>query len=366
MLGNKANKLIELKKLGYNVPEFISLNSDEIISYISNTNDINILIDRVHIEIGDCLVSIRSSPVHSMPGMMDTILNFDFHSAENFRDVLNEVYQSYYNPRAILYRKINNIQECPPGIVIQKMVFGNKDEKSGSGVFFTRDNFGQRKPIIEYAKNTQGIDVVDNSINFSDLNDIEIEIIDQINELAHKLETDFKFPQDVEFTIESGNLYILQTRDFVVGNAVDLEILFDLLKNGIITKEEFLLKIENFNENILQLKYEPELISIGVPIVPGIAFGQIGIEILFKDKIYNDDLDLLNNCKGLLTKEGSVTAHVSNICRIMNKPYIIHTNDLNITDCVIMDGSTGKIYKYDEQSIKTINKKEICAVLADF
>jgi pyruvate,orthophosphate dikinase len=365
MFGNKANNLIKLQTLGYNVPEFICLSGYEVKDIVDN-NLIDNLIIRIRTEIGNYLVSIRSSPVKSMPGMMDTILNFDFNNKDELLKTLSIVYNSYYTPRAILYRKINNIEEHPPGIIIQRMVFGNKDKNSGSGVFFTRDNFGKTNPVIEYYRESQGIQIVDNSLNHDLLCEIDLEIKDKIVLLSQQLEKDFIYPQDVEFTIESGVLYILQTRNFKINNLIDIELLKELLSSGKITKEDFTNKIEEFNDEIYQLTTEPEILYLGKAIVPGIVVGKLGEDILLKDKVYNDDLELIHSYKGLITKEGSLTDHVSNICRILNKPYIVIDSELNYNDVVILDGTMGRVYKYEPSFIKIINKEQICAALADF
>lgn len=367
--GNKARNLIKLRELGYNVPEFVVLSGEYLEWLFRMSKQIRKeQIKKIQRDISDGLVSIRSSPQQSMPGMMETELNFNCSDGVLFEEKIKEIYNSFQSHKAILYRKIKKIPEIYPGVIIQRMVFGNRDEGSGSGVMFTRNALGDiDNPTIEFAWGRQGIEIVDNSIDIDDFDELSGNWIDELKMLAKKLETDFIYPQDVEFTIESGELFILQTRKFQVGSLVDLEILCNLYKTNKIGKHEFQSELEIIGDKSWkQLKKEPnDILFVGTPICSGIVEGYLGKEILVTDKITNEDLDKLSKVDGLITKEGSLTAHVANICRILGKPYVVYPHNIEFKGKIILDGQSGKVYVYENNCIELINKETLCAVLAD-
>ena len=298
-LGNKANCLKELVKLGINVPKFIVIpaaiikvglkNRETFIKYILKELENNF-------DYWD-LISIRSSPVHSMPGMMDTILNAPMYSYSNQLIVnhIIDVYNSYYNERAIKYREIKALIDEPPSVILQKMVFGNKNDESGSGIMFTHNLVGQNISLIEYKKNCQGDKLVNNQINHTDFINPSDKICEELEEVKRVVLNHFRYPQDLEFTVEDNTLYILQTRRLWFGNRLDYEICNALYNDGIITKNEFISDIDIIFKDkefkyIEYINTDPLIKGIGV--VGGIVEGVIGEDILFENVLIEHILSI--------------------------------------------------------------------------
>jgi phosphoenolpyruvate synthase/pyruvate phosphate dikinase len=369
-LGNKSNCLTDLVKLGINIPKFITIpytiiedgmrDINALVAYVSTIlkNDFNF----------EGQISIRSSPVHSMPGMMDTILNIPAQS-ENINQIIDyvfKVYNSYYGKLAVLYRKIKNIEEAPPSVILQKMVYGNKNEYSGAGIMFTHNLVGEDKMLIEYKRQSQGDSLVNNSISHDEFIDPPFHILEELEDVKNKVLNHYKYPQDLEFTVEDNVLYILQTRRLWFGNRLDYVICESLYNDGIISKKEFLEDIDIiFKDKSYQYINNDcvDPLFKGIGVVGGLVEGEIGKDILFESVLENKDIEKLQNFKGVITKEGGLTSHIAIICRNLNIPYVICKDD--ISGYVIMDGYTGRFYDKNTINIINLTKENVCAALAD-
>ncbi len=206
---------------------------------------------------------------------------------EQLLEAVQAVFRSWNNPRAIVYRRMNNIPgDWGTAVNVQAMVFGNMGDDSGTGVAFTRNPAtGEKKLYGEFLMNAQGEDVVAGIRTpepIERLKEIMPEVYDQFVEIAQTLEKHYRDMQDLEFTIEKGKLYIPQTRNGKRTAAAALKIAVDLVSEGLLTKEEAILKVEPDQlDSLLHPTFDPEAlksatpIAKGLPASPGAATGRI-------------------------------------------------------------------------------------------
>ncbi len=308
---------------------------------------------------------------------------------EQLWGAINAVFGSWNNERAIYYRKQNNITGLlGTAVNVQAMVFGNKGNTSGTGVAFSRNpSTGENILYGEYLMNAQGEDVVAGirtPMKISELEKQNPEIYKQFVGIKDKLEKHYKDMQDMEFTIEEGKFYILQTRNGKRTGQADIKILMDLVKEGMLDENEAMLKIQPESiEQILHDRINPEdkkkatVIATGLPASPGAAVGEIvfsaekAIEIKKKDKKRRvvlvrretspEDIEGMDMSEGILTARGGMTSHAAVVARGMGKCCISGSSDIEINEnegfCLIrgekykegdfisLDGSTGEVFK---------------------
>ena len=310
---------------------------------------------------------------------------------EQLWESISAVFNSWNNPRAIIYRKMNGKNSCKGTAVnIQTMVFGNKGEDCATGVVFTRNpSTGQKALFGEFLINAQGEDVVagtktpqliiKNKKEDKDLKDLMPNAFDQLLKFCEKLEKHYKYVQDIEFTIEKNKLWLLQTRDAKCSCVAQLKILFDLLEEGLITEEEALLKVEPTSLNSLLHQTIDEnakktVIAKGLPASPGGAIGKIVFSneqavsfsekglpvILVRTETSPEDINGMLSSQGILTSRGGMTSHAAVVTRSMGKPCIVGCESLLIDekakelkikntilkegDDITINGSTGEVY----------------------
>ncbi len=296
---------------------------------------------------------------------------------------IKAVFSSWLIPRAITYRRIHNIPEdLGTAVNIQTMVFGNKGEYSGTGVAFSRNpSTGENKLYGEYLINAQGEDVVAGirtPESIEKLQESFPHIYDQFQNLATKLESHYKDMQDLEFTIEEGKLYILQTRTGKRTAQAALKIATDLQKVGLISENETLLKIhpEQLSQCLHpQIKYKPldKILTKGLPASPGAAVGQAVFTadeaqewfeqgkdvILIRHETSPEDIHGMHAAKGILTACGGMTSHAAVVTRGMGKCCVagateamVNEKDKKVTinqtvikegDFLSLDGDTGEV-----------------------
>ncbi len=297
------------------------------------------------------------------------------------------VFRSWDNPRAIVYRRMNDIpSDWGTAVNVQAMVFGNMGEDSGTGVAFTRNpSTGEKKLYGEYLMNAQGEDVVagirtPNPI--TQLQETMPEMYNQFAEIAQKLEDHYRDMQDMEFTIERGKLYMLQTRNGKRTAAAALKIAVDLVSEGMITKEEAVMKVDpkqldtllhpTFDANALK---NAKPIAKGLPASPGAAAGQVYFTaeeavtaakngqkvILVRMETSPEDIEGMYAAQGILTARGGMTSHAAVVARGIGTCCVagcgeIRINEQNRTftspdgkvfkegDFISLDGSTGNVY----------------------
>lgn len=280
------------------------------------------------------------------------------------------VFESWNNPRAIEYRKINNIPEdWGTAVNIQSMVFGNLNDQSATGVLFTRDpSTGADVVTGEYLVNAQGEDVVAGirtPVSLADLADWNEDLHSELLALVKKLEIHYRDLQDVEFTIQDGVLYILQTRNGKRSAKAAFKVAYDLAMEGVITKEEAAGRVTQ--EQLLAVmqdvidpsfKEAPNYVGIaaGGGLVTGLvaksneyAIQSVVNTILVTKETSPDDIAGMNASVGILTATGGLTSHAAVVARGMNKACVVGTTDLDLDSLaegtqITIDGSTGNVW----------------------
>ena len=311
---------------------------------------------------------------------------------EQLVGAIEAVFSSWQNKRAITYRKINNIPDSlGTGATIQTMVFGNLNDKSGTGVAFTRNpSNGSKELYGEYLINAQGEDVVagirtphpiknDDSVEQESLESKFPNAYKEIKVIASKLESHFKEVQDLEFTIENEKVYLLQTRKAKRTAQASIKIAIDLHNEGITTKEESLIMVDaNSITNVLHPQFvqsqEKALFTKALNASPGAAVGEIVFDadkaekeanrgrdvILVRDETSPEDIHGMHSSVGILTTKGGMTSHAAVVARGMGKPCVVGAEGLTIDvenktigngervltegDIISIDGSLGEVY----------------------
>ncbi|AKN30107.1 pyruvate phosphate dikinase [Clostridium carboxidivorans P7] len=319
-------------------------------------------------------------------------VNFPQNPKEQLLEAITAVFRSWDNPRAIVYRRLNDIpREWGTAVNVQSMVFGNMGETSGTGVAFTRNPATGEKAVFgEYLINAQGEDVVAGIRTPQPISKLEQDLPEcykQFMEIAGTLENHYKDMQDMEFTIEQGKLYFLQTRNGKRTAQAALKIAVDLVAEGLITKKEAILKVEpkqldsllhpSFDQNELK---NTEIIGKGLPASPGAACGKVYFTaedakrhheegekvVLVRLETSPEDIEGMVAAEGILTARGGMTSHAAVVARGMGTCCIAGCADLKINevdktfelsgklynegDYISLDGSTGNVYG---QAIKT-------------
>ena len=314
---------------------------------------------------------------------------------EQLMGAVKAVFRSWDNPRAIVYRRMNDIPgDWGTAVNVQTMVFGNKGETSGTGVAFTRNpSTGEKGIFGEYLINAQGEDVVAGVRTPQPISQLEKDLPEcykQFMELAMKLENHFHDMQDMEFTIEEGKLYFLQTRNGKRTAPAAIQIACDLVDEGQITPEEAVCRIEAKSlDQLLHPTFDPaalkagEVIGQALPASPGAAAGKVcftaddakaaGIGgkgervILVRLETSPEDIEGMHAAQGILTVRGGMTSHAAVVARGMGTCCVSGCGEIKIDeeaktfelggytfhegDYISLDGTTGKIYKGD---IKTV------------
>ncbi len=301
---------------------------------------------------------------------------------------IEAVFGSWNNPRAIKYRQINEMDKqglLGTAVNVVAMVFGNMGEDSGTGVAFTRDpNTGEKKYYGEFLPNAQGEDVVAGirtPKSLDELKNINPKTYNQLLEVMDKLESHFRDMQDIEFTVERGQLYMLQTRNGKRTAAAAVKIAVDMVKEGLINKQEAVMRVKPADiEKLLHPLFDPEelknaqYIGKGLPASPGAATGKIVFSaddaenmakdgekvILARPETSPEDVGGMNVAEGILTSRGGMTSHAAVVARGMGKTAVVGAEDVVIDlknkviksngvelkegDWISIDGNEGKVY----------------------
>ena len=308
---------------------------------------------------------------------------------EQMLEAAKAVFRSWDNPRAFVYRRMNDIPySWGTAVNVQMMVFGNKGDTSGTGVAFTRNAAtGEKAMLGEYLVNAQGEDVVAGVRTPKPIAQLAQDMPDvysQFMELANKLENHYKDMQDMEFTVEEGKLYFLQTRNGKRTANAALKIAVDLVNEGLITTDEALMKVEPKQlDQILHPAFDQKALKAakaigkGLPASPGAAAGKVYFTaedakahaetgervILVRLETSPEDIEGMVASQGILTVRGGMTSHAAVVARGMGTCCVsgceeIRMNEAEKTftlggatikegDYISLDGSTGNIYNED-------------------
>ena len=320
---------------------------------------------------------------------------------EQLRLAIEAVFASWNNKRAIDYRNFNKIShELGTAVNVQTMVFGNMGSDSATGVAFTRNpSTGERKLYGDYLVNAQGEDVVAGIRNTSPidhLSDEMPEVAREFHEIAQRLEQHYRDVQDLEFTIEQGHLYMLQTRSAKRTAAAAVKIAVDMVREGLISEEEAVQRVEpsqvvqlllpRFDDaDIKKVQDEGRKLATGVNASPGAAVGKAIFDadraeeagkagervILVRQETSPDDVHGMLVAKGILTSRGGTGSHAAVVARGLGLPAVVGCEGIRVdyekralevrgTDIVIhegdeisIDGTTGTVYKGGVKTVET-------------
>ena len=323
---------------------------------------------------------------------------------EQLVEAITAVFRSWDNPRAIVYRRLNDIPgEWGTAVNVQEMVFGNKGDTSGTGVAFSRNpSTGEKGIYGEYLMNAQGEDVVAGirtPLPITKLNEQNPALYKQFIDIVNKLENHYKDMQDMEFTIEEGKLFFLQTRNGKRTAQAALKIAVDLVSEGMLSKEEAILKVEPKQlDSLLHPTFEAtslkntKAIAKGLPASPGAACGKVAFTaeeakeraekgekvVLVRLETSPEDIEGMIAAQGILTVRGGMTSHAAVVARGMGTCCVAGCGELKVDeekrtlevggkiytdkDYISIDGSTGNIYG---EAIKTVTP-EISGYFATF
>ncbi|MBK7841612.1 MAG: pyruvate, phosphate dikinase [Candidatus Obscuribacter sp.] len=307
---------------------------------------------------------------------------------------IEAVFKSWHNPRAIFYRDLNKIDhKLGTAVTVQSMVFGNMDDKSATGVCFTRNpSTGQKVLYGEYLVRAQGEDVVAGIRTPDEIANLAVDmpdVYDQLIATTAKLEAHYRDTQDIEFTVESGKLYILQTRSGKRTAEAAVRMAVEMLDEGILTREEALMRIDpqQLNQMLLpsfdpaqkeQAVKDGKVLAVGLNASPGAAIGHVVFDpdeaerrgkdgekvILVRIETCPDDIHGIVAAQGVITSRGGMTSHAAVVARGMGKPCVSGCEVLRIDlaaqtvtvaidgkstvvcqgDIVSIDGATGEIF----------------------
>ena len=315
---------------------------------------------------------------------------------EQLMAAVEAVFRSWMNDRAITYRRLNDIPSSwGPAVNVQEMVYGNRGETSGTGVAFTRNPAtGENKLFGEYLMNAQGEDVVAGirtPQSIDTLKEVMPECYEQFSQICKTLENHYKDMQDMEFTIEDGKLFMLQTRNGKRTATAALKIAVDMVNEGMVTKEQALLMVDPKQlDQLLHPMFDPEslanaeVVATGLAASPGAATGKIAFTaddvvrmhnegekdiILVRLETSPEDIEGMNLAHGILTLRGGMTSHAAVVARGMGTCCVSGCGDLSIDeenntltlkdgrilkegDYISLDGSAGNVYA---EQIKTVD-----------
>jgi pyruvate,orthophosphate dikinase len=302
---------------------------------------------------------------------------------EQLRQAIKAVFDSWNGARAVEYRRLNRIpDDWGTAANVQQMVFGNKGDTSASGVAFSRDETtGAPEPSGDFLFNAQGEDVVSGVRNTRDLPELSAlmpDVYRELIEILRTLERHYRDMQDVEFTIEEGTLYMLQTRAAKRPAQAAVRVAVDMVSEGVLSKEEAIQRVEADKLDALMhptfdpsFEYEP--LARGVPASPGAAKGAIAFSpeeaveragkgeavILVRPFTEADDVAGFHAAKGIVTSEGGKASHAALVARGMGRPCVAGASELHIDveggtlsvngtelhsgDVIAINGTTGEI-----------------------
>ncbi|QVK19093.1 pyruvate, phosphate dikinase [Mycoplasmatota bacterium] len=326
----------------------------------------------------------------------ETGLEFPNDTYEQLFLAIEAVFKSWNNNRAIIYRNIHEIpHDLGTAVNIQSMVFGNMGNQSGTGVAFTRNpSTGENKLFGEYLINAQGEDVVSGvrtPKTIQTLSEEHPQIFEELNTIAKRLENHYLDMQDIEFTIEEGKLYLLQTRNGKRTIQAAIRIAVELVKESKITKKEAISRINpkqldqllhpNFDQKELE---ETQVLTKGLPASPGASSGKVYFNaqdilkakergetvILVRQETSPEDIEGMVNAIGIVTSRGGMTSHAAVVARGMGKCCVVGCMEMQVSeqlkeirvgenivkegDYISLDGMTGNVYL---GQLKTVDAK---------
>lgn len=428
LLGGKGWGLQEMHRLGIPVPPAFTLTTRACTRYFADGNDISdqlwaevieqieLLERRTGARFGatpPLLVSVRSGAPVSMPGMMDTLLNVGITDAGlawldttrqsltlrhtltsrtgvallsddysgspreralgELRSAITQIFDSWHSERARIYRQANRISDrLGTAVTVQAMVFGNLDARSGTGVYVTRNPInGKPEPFGEWLATAQGEELVSGDRTPAPLTELQAsmpEVYDQLIGIGQRLERLHCDAVEIEFTIESGSLYLLQVRNSSSSRAAAARWAVDLVRDGVIDISEALTRVPEqvaLNDALAGLSGHLTVLAEGIGVSPGVRAGRVVCTaeevadladlgepiVLARPTTSTHDLPGFLAADGVLTENGGSTSHAAVVARQLGLPCVVGCGsgvvDRLSGQLVTIDGEAGHVYAGD-------------------
>lgn len=377
VVGGKAHGLVLLHRLGLPVPDGVVVTTEACRAFLRDgTLPAGLVEELSALALGPS-VSVRSGAAVSMPGMMDTILGLR-PTPDALAEAVRSVFASWDTPRARTYRTLHGIpHDLGTAVIVQRMVFGDHDDHSGSGVAFSRDpNTGEDVPFGEVLFGHQGSDVVSGrklTHALGALADREPVVWQDLLAALTRLEQHYRDACYVEFTYESGTLWLLQVRPGRFTGAAAVHLATTLADSGTITREEALLRVSPSHlqhARTPRITSDADVIARGLGVSPGVAAGRIALTsdeavrmaadgpvVLVRPETSPDDIRGLAAATGIVTARGGPASHAAVVARSMAKPAVVGVADLVVGSAsvavsgrvvaagqvVAVDGTTGAV-----------------------
>jgi pyruvate, orthophosphate dikinase len=346
---------------------------------------------------------LDTGALRELTGAFRSFYDFPTDPREQLDQAIRAVFDSWQGERAVAYRRINRIpHDWGTAVNVQQMVFGNKGESSGSGVAFSRDEVtGAPEPSGDFLQNAQGEDVVSgvrNTRDIAELRDVMPAAHAELMEILRTLERHYRDMQDVEFTVEDGRLYMLQTRSAKRPAQAAVRFACDAVDEGLLTQQEAIVTIEAEKlDALLHPTFDPEadfsVLCTGVAASPGAAKGEAvftadeAVEaerdgravILVRPFTEADDVAGFYAARGVLTSEGGKASHAALVARGMGRPAVTGASDLHIDlaeetvtvgeqvlhagDLIAIDGTNGRVTTDDVPLIAPVVSSHFDRVL---
>ncbi|MGI5498868.1 PEP/pyruvate-binding domain-containing protein [Lentzea sp. CA-135723] len=360
VVGGKAHGLVLLHRLGLLVPPAFVVTTSACRAFLHDGVVPDGLLDELASAVeslGTPLVSVRSGAAVSMPGMMDTILNV---RADGVAEAVQSVFTSWHTPRARTYRTLHDIpHDLGTAVIVQQMVFGDRDGHSGSGVAFSRNpDTGAAVPFGEVLFGHQGQDVVSGTSlthPLTALADREPEVWQELQAALGVVEGHYRDACYVEFTYESGTLWLLQVRPGRFAGAAAVRLAVDLVDEGVLTRDEALLRVSPAHLKHVRTPRialaGQEVLARGLGVCPGVATGRIAVTadaavrmaldgpvVLVRPETSPDDIRGLAAATGVVTARGGPASHAAVVARSMGKPGVVGVAALEVGEDAVTAG----------------------------
>ena len=368
LIGAKAHGLITLLRLGLPVPPGFVVDTRACRAYLDDGRipDLDAAVRELEEATGrrfggserPLVVSVRSGAAVSMPGMMNTVLDVGLPAGAAGADAMGElraavraVFESWHTPRAVTYRELHGIShDLGTAVIVQAMVFGDRDERSGAGVAFSRDpNTGEREPFGDVLFGRQGDAVVSGEVAtlpLGELADREPGVWDGLRAVLRRTEEHFRNACHVEFTFESGRLWLLQVRPGGLTDRAAVRVAVDLVDEGVIDRGTAVRRVSAAqlrNARTPRIRTGNEVLARGRGASPGVATGRIAVTadravrmvsdgpvILMRPVTSPLDMHGLAAATGIVTSRGGPTSHAAVVARSMNKPAVVGAAALTV------------------------------------
>ncbi|MEV6303051.1 PEP/pyruvate-binding domain-containing protein [Actinoplanes sp. NPDC051861] len=362
IIGAKARGLVEMTRLGLPVPSAFVIPASACRSFLRDGSMPDGLDDAVaRIAGAGTLVSVRSGAAVSMPGMMNTILNV---SRARVREAVPAVFSSWNTPRAVTYRELHSIpHDLGTAVIVQAMVFGDRDQHSGTGVAFSRDPAtGERALYGEVLFGRQGDAVVAGESETQPLHDLAVRepgMWEELGSALAALERHYRDACHVEFTFEAGRLWFLQVRPGGLVGRAAVRVAVDLVDEGLIDRRTAVARVSSRDLRLARALYisttaDLDVLARGIGASPGVAAGRIALTadhavqmarsgpvVLVRPHTSPVDMHGLALAAGVVTSRGGPTSHAAVVARSMAKPAVVAATTLTVdpTSACVFAGS---------------------------